>query len=348
MERLRECPGSYELSRGIQSEGSDYSDYGDEVHLYLATREQKHWDALSEDMKATAEKAISVDDTIIRMLNIRGEVKTTTERRLWSKDNKYSGKFDRLYVVGRTALLIDYKTLYGDHPKAEENLQLMTAAVLLSQHMDLDIIHTALNQPNVSPRFTLAYYDRELIDFATGFIEYVVDRAINDNGKTLKAGKHCRFCPAKPTCLVYGQHIKPVLSAGGFNGQVSRPWSPEEWALFLDKLPMVKDTIKEKEEEARRILESDPGAIPGYELAKGKTYRSISGHKQKEAFEILLAEFGIEELFEHLSTITPKKVEDMLVRRGLKPKDAKKKAQEMIGELVHETLGEPTLRKSKA
>lgn len=130
------------------------------------------------------------------------------------------------------------------------------------------------------------YTPDEVITWARERLYNGVRDAIRDQGKTLNAGKHCRFCPVLPYCPAHRQHMQDTARAAFAamppenipldNLLVSSAAAAPVDALpqvmlsdallgdLMDRIAILKPFINAVEAIAKERDAKTPGAIPGW------------------------------------------------------------------------------------
>ena len=104
-----------------------------------------------------------------------------------------------------------------------------------------------------------------------------VDVAINDNGQTLQAGEHCRWCPALAHCSAHRQHMQDTARAAF--AAVPAVNTPDPLAAMpavsisdaalgdlLDKIALLKPFIAAVEQLGKDRSEAKPNSIPNWKV----------------------------------------------------------------------------------
>jgi hypothetical protein len=165
--------------------------------------------------------------------------------------------------------LVEFKSLFGDRALAPMNYQLRTQAVAVTQEFakagrPVSGIVAALVQPNSYPKTSVCLYTPEDLLLARREILAVLDAA-DDPRAPAAPGKHCEFCPAKAQCKEHRSWVSVGLPAE-IKAMPVEPWTPQQWALFLEREGAARKWLEAKREEAKAVLEKDPAAIPGWTL----------------------------------------------------------------------------------
>jgi hypothetical protein len=210
----------------------------------------------------------------------------SVEKRIWSESwgelnqYQYSGQADLIATLadgsGRE-LILDFKTLYGDHADSPDNLQLRTLAALRYKQNGAKEVTVGIVQPNLSREVSLTKYSESHLEMAAISLTSITELIIDGDERT--AGeKQCQYCRAKSSCEEYSKWVR-----GGEEMPIelrklplSALWTPQQWKLFLSREKEVRDWITARKEEAKALLEENPDAIDGYTLSKGSTTVTVN------------------------------------------------------------------------
>jgi hypothetical protein len=224
MRRIANCPPSFKLGQLYPDPGSVDATTGDKIHAAL-----EHWgehgseDGLSIEDIQTAE--ICIDQRNELLDNWIGDEMGYTvhkEKRLVmtplgkvfddSPDLKvkvvFSGKADFVAVFGEGALVVDYKTLHGDHDHAAVNDQLRALAVLVSLRHGVSQVRVAIVQP-WKGKPTVADFDKHALNAANAWLRSVLTGEEIALPEDAKPGDWCKFCPARVNCPAF---TRPALA----------------------------------------------------------------------------------------------------------------------------------------
>ena len=313
--RVMNCPGSVALvAKMPPSASSTYADKGTLLHNVISevldqnvaphslvgTTYAEH--VLDEDM--LDEKifpALAALDAIDPDKQMEFAVETSVGFGKWLPD--VFGSADFLGRIGTKAVVLDWKFGDGVAVDAEENEQLMfyaaaamrspEAAWVFAGATEIELI---IVQPPVTRRWVTT--PKRIRSFELSLKRAVKASAAPD--APLKAGDHCRFCPAKPTC--------PVMT-----GAVDRATKVKLDALDNDLLGAYAanavllqgwiDSLNELVETKLRA-----GAkVPGWKLvAKRGTRKWVDEDKAADALNGL----GINPI--HRAVVSPAQAEKLL------------------------------------
>jgi hypothetical protein len=287
MHRVLECPASHqaELAAPEVKEDTTDADAGNEVHAILAGE-------LDED-KASTEALVMADwcnDQVSSLLSEWGrdvDHWLSEKRYAMVYDGKehrvveakqgllakvvFTGQFDRLYISGAHGLLIDFKSLRGDHASAIENPQLMSLAVLVAKKHKLETVRVALVQP-LKGKPTTADLSPAGLALAESWLIAALDAERNAGPDDLRAGKHCQYCKARFGCRVFAaaaiQEVEVIdpASIAGFDGERQRAamWAramelpAPRLAAAMNGLAMVQRYIDAIKSAAKARAGDDP------------------------------------------------------------------------------------------
>lgn len=220
MHRISNCPASFKLGRLFRDPRTRDSDSGDVTHKAIEL-----WPdpvpGLDHHQLQTVEMCVDWRNELLDNWIGEGDYTSHRERRIGLtilgkcidvEDGKklrlvFSGKADYTAISadGKNGLVIDYKTLHGDHPAADVNDQLRSLAVLLFLRHNLESVRVAIVQP-WKGRPTVADYDLESLKAAHAWVIESLKAERESQPEQTKVGDWCQHCPARVKCLQ-----KPVL-----------------------------------------------------------------------------------------------------------------------------------------
>jgi len=278
--RLVKCLGSArKISELPESTAPEHPDddanSGNKVHAYLDGNivEGRKVPKLTSSEQSTAEECEELFEKACLMAfpdESTNRIQIKSEDRLWLFDengnNVLSGQYDRRVTnyFGNRILLVDFKSLYGDHDPAADNWQLRTLAVLANENPDAQEIVVALIQPHAPDRenrLTMVEYNQADLRLAKENLLAIIG-ASNGAYAALLPGDHCIFCPAKNNCEKATSSVTELIS-------VSLQNTPLENGKVLELFKLVESVIKDAKENAKIMLAADPDSIPGWEMKQG-------------------------------------------------------------------------------
>lgn len=342
MERYLLCPGSYAAERGLPDTTSDDAETGNRIHAVLAgeTVTPPLTDDEERTMEACRSQATALLDTL---LPHRDEMHL--ERRYWW-DGEWSGKPDVVAIdtVKGHAVVIDYKTGRGDVTEAAGNMQLRALAVLVSAEHWPERVTVAIVQPLAGAVSVCEYGPDELLA-AHNEIKAIIASIHQADAIRRPSAKACKYCKAKAQC----QEARTLVET--LPAEVSRDgreivMSPERMAAFLDIAPAAEAVIEAVRAKARRMIEADPNAVPGWTLKPGAIRETITDPAQ--VFGRFVAAGGTQEQFMPCVTVTKTKLKDAVKSvTGSKGRALDAAIEAMLAGCTEEKQAAPSLAKVK-
>jgi|694.fasta_scaffold19637_13 hypothetical protein len=302
LHRVLECPGSHQAEFAAPSveEDTTEANIGNEVHAILAGELTE--DTASVEAVQTAEMCECQVSSLITewghdagnmlsekrygLTRLGGVVEVTESTKA---DVIFTGQFDRLYISGTHGLLIDFKSLRGDHATAIENPQLMSLAVLVAKKHKLTDVRVALVQP-MKGKPTTADFNANGLKLAESWLFAALDAEMEAGPDDLRAGDWCKYCKARYGCRKFQEAaiqevevIEPATIAG-MDGETQRKamWArvsdlPDaRLAAAMNGLAMVKYYVAAIEGVAKVRAKNDLGFQQFFTLREKKGRRSIT------------------------------------------------------------------------
>jgi hypothetical protein len=222
MRRIANCPPSHKLAQQYIDPGSAEASTGDKIHKAVELWGQHgSTDGLSVEELETAEMCIDQRNELLDAWIGDGDYAVHLERRLVMTGIgkvldieqvtpavvvMFSGKADFVAVAGDRALVVDYKTLHGDHDHAAENDQLRSLAALVYRRHKVKSVRVAIVQPRKG-RPTVADFDELLLDDAMAWVGGVIRAEIDATPDQVNAGDWCHYCPHRIKCSAFAEPI---------------------------------------------------------------------------------------------------------------------------------------------
>jgi hypothetical protein len=277
MDRILACPGSFALEARCPEDETEASKVGTWIHEALAGSKAQ----LVGTPRETYEKCIEITNKILEAHSFWG-ADQYTEIRLWfhADDGRalFSGKPDRVYLQHRPlgignsrALIVDYKTLYGEHEEAPSNMQLRALAVLVARRYKVGSVIVALVQPNVSPQFTIAEYGPTDLAQSMDQILAGIKAATPEARRT--PGDHCKWCKAKTICPEAARQVEKFVDEVASLGVAKM--TPKERGETLNKIKFIGTILDPVWDEIKAMLIVDPGSVDGWRVKEGNRRRVI-------------------------------------------------------------------------
>ncbi len=198
-------------------------------------------------------------------------------------DDEAFGTSDCSLVVPMNRLIVvDYKHGKGYSVDIDMNKQLMMYALGVYYELpewlreDLLWVEIIIVQPRDSSNEEgvrrMVYPISILFEYERG-LTLAIQRVRSGND-TLLAGKHCKFCPAKPTCPAFRAHMNEQAAMDFSNAElelVTLPppsvLNPEHLARLIENANLIKDWASAVLAHAHTLAERGV-KIPGYELVE--------------------------------------------------------------------------------
>ncbi len=301
-ERRVNCPGSYKLEKKMpEPPESDYATQGSVFHtameMILTADPQnakelracmadlegndlgygEQWAITAEQINAKILPAWDAWKTLVAEYGIDDyfiEVRVSLERVI-------AGAFGTVDVLGKDKNgfihVCDWKFGDGVPVAVEGNMQLSfyAAGALYDEDDEIkefceDIAGVVLHiiQPRVGDDTVLHPWitDEAFIETFVDAAVEAADQALTDDAP-VKAGKHCKWCKAKPICPA---HTDAAVEA--LNVDPSGPLTSLEIAQAMQRADLLKDWINSIYALAQNELEAG-ASIPGYKLVQKQPRR---------------------------------------------------------------------------
>lgn len=276
LERLVLCPGSWQLEKGLPSPDSEDSARGTRIHAALAVgRDSEAWKALDHDEAATAERCLRLASQAIEAWATPAPhvIDYSPPRYYLRRGIKpiFSGQPDLTAIEGnvpckyplasRRALILDYKTSWGEHTESAGNLQLMAYAVLL--HMDYGpfaSITVGIVQPLAGGPVQLTTYHLNTLQLAYNQIILAMNDAAKPDAPRRPGPKQCNFCRAKAICPEFGKQMEVTgnTQLAPTDSTLGQQILPEDLAAFYDKCSWVIRAAEKGKAWCQALVKDNP------------------------------------------------------------------------------------------
>jgi len=340
-DRLLQCRASYLLSQRAHALGQVAHQWSPEADLgtkkHLANIEGP--EVLSEAERADWESCqLKRNEFITEWLaNSQEPFTSTKEERLWLRRGirpLLTGKPDEVLRQGNRVALLDFK--FGNYRVADpaENVQLSIYALLVSR--DDDAIEEVTVQI-LSPYFDFEpfTYTRAELNQLYQSVQVVINSLSDPDEPT--PGAHCKFCPA---CLICSAARNEAETAT-LTKVIELPLG-EPAARLLTQIKRARSLFNEVEAFYKRLLEREPGAVPGWGLVPGNVMRSIED--PIKAFEHMVELFSVQEFLACCSISVPEVERSWARKKGLPASQAKESFKKFLGNLLVEKRNAPSLK----
>lgn len=297
------CRGRHLAQHGLPRTDSKYSKSGDQVHDALARRDPA---GLSPEQRQTYDHCLTIEGKLLEQFfgEHLGKVKAFVELRLWGRIEvagvgmiEHSGRPDRVYRYATRAMIIEYKTLFGDVAEAPTNEQCRDYVALAKGHfVTVDEIAVAVIQPPVTLEPTPAVYDVGAMERAE---REMWDRVVDSNNpeSPRSAGEvQCQHCLAKMNCHEYQKWAGSMVV--GMQNVLEVPvaqWTGDQCASYCRQRGIAKAWLKNCDDSIKARMEAQPDSVPGFKLRPGSVREAVTN--PQECFKRFAALGGTLEQF---------------------------------------------------
>ena len=394
--RLENCPASWHLGRrakelGLVPQAGEDAASGTRIHRALETGSDADWSALSPAEGDLAERCYEQAQRVYadwcEMVyqsspspseNPLPKLKQYVEARVGITETRShfvteltqgmpylaTGQADVLYIAGRYALIMDYKTGRGEVDAADSNAQLRGLAAIVSMLRSAPSnIRVAVIQPFCGPP-TVADYDKLALEHSSQWLRHVHDKAMI--GGEPKLGDWCQYCPARALCpakrealdtSALVQHGLPDDAKGAMMARAME-LTGEEVSSILKRERMAKWFFAAAKFAAKKKIEAGE-SVPGFEIQEVNGRRTIEDSaKAAQAVAGLLAnaEGGPAAAIIRACKINPTDLQDEIRKAsGVKPKKdgtpgrgyalTEKAAKEQLSAALGDLMTQPKSRR---
>lgn len=346
----KECQGRHLAQKGLPRKDTRFSKSGDQVHDALARRDPS---GLSPDQREVYDNCLAIEGKLLEQFfgEYLPKVKTFVELRLWvkfkdaaGKEYEHSGRFDKIHRYATRAMIVDYKTLYGEVPEAPTNEQCRDGVALAKGHfVTVDEIAVVIIQPNITLDPTPAVYDVASMQRAE---QDMFARVVASNNPTSPrhAGKlQCEHCLAKMNCHEYNAWAGSMVIA--MHNVMDVPvaqWTGEQCAMYLNQRGIAKKWLAECDEAVKTRIEADPNSVPGYRLRPGSVREAVTN--PQECFNRFAKLGGTIEQFMTVVAIGKTRLKDAIAKvTGAKGKSLEQAVAVVTADIVKVTRTAPVI-----
>lgn len=243
------------------------------------------------------------------------------------------GTCDCIILQGDTMDVIDYKFGQGVPVDANDNPQLRLYALgALNDYgiaFDVKKVKMHIFQPRLNNITQDSMTANQLIKWADKTVKPTADKAVIGAGEPC-AGEHCKFCPHAGRCKHLSDTCLDFAETHGL-GVDDYTMPPDEVSDVLAMAPVIDLWLKRVKDKALSTL-LDGGEIPGYKVVEGRGSRTWSDDLLV-ADMLKAAGYSLEDITE-TSLLSVAKMEKAI---------GKKRAEEVVGELIVRKPGAPTV-----
>lgn len=320
MYRWAECPGSVALSEGIVSESSAYAEEGTEAHELGATWLKGNGktpecddDEMLDNVRIYVDYVFSLLDAKCKLYVEHGFDLSEVYPGAYGTNDAavYNPKTKTLHVI-------DLKYGAGIYVSAKNNPQLRYYALgalleLQKEGHEIQTVVMTIVQPRCTTIEGAARSETidaiDLMEFAADLVMYAARTA--EKNAPLKAGDHCRFCPAIIKCPEV-QNVKQLVAKSEFAKTTPAEGSvpPDALAKALKAIPILEALVKRI--DAYAYQEARAGrSVPGYKLVEKRANRKWINETEVSLFLGGL-KVGDDDIFEPKKVRTPAQMEKKL------------------------------------
>lgn len=322
MYRWAECPGSVALSATVPpQESSAYAEEGTEAHELAAKWLASNGKTPECDDDEMLDNVRVYVDYVFGLLG--SKCKLFVEHGFDLSD-VYPGAYgtnDAAVYDGVNKILhvIDLKYGAGIYVSAKNNPQLRYYALgalleLQKEGHEVETVVMTIVQPRCTtiegPARSETIDAVDLMEFAADLVMYAKRTAEKD--APLKAGDHCRFCPAINICPEV-QNVKQMVAKSEFAAATAPTEGtvpPHKLAEYLKAVPLLKAMIERI--DAYAYAEARAGRpVPGYKLVEKRANRKWINETEVSLFLGSL-KVSDDDIFEPRKIRTPAQLEKKL------------------------------------
>ena len=340
MSRILSCPASVELVKLYPNEDSEASSLGTVAHSVLEDCLTFGLPPSHSDFEINEGIELALKFVEERLEEYGPKCELHVERRVRLEGTPIWGTADLIFVTPSVIHIADYK--HGYLPvKAELNAQLMTYLEGAIQEFGE---RRRYKVTVIQPRYDHAdgpirSYEPSTddLDWFRGELEYALS-----NREVIKAGKHCKYCPAMGECAAFIEWSQSIYGKALYYEMTNKHTVTDETiAELLDLADMLPGWIKSLRGAAYRRQMQDR-SIPGWKVVPGASRREF----RKDAgngLAALYSELGLPEdaLYES-SPISPATAEKH-IKSVFKGKKNNEEPLKKLNKLITAKSGAPSL-----
>ena len=271
LEAIELCPGRWQMmKKHPKREDTKDSTYGTNVHKWIeATLTGEQPPTLKTAEEEDAEMLLGkINEIIGDEWNI-----SDIERRFWLKSGEtpiFSAKPDivAIHKTGEEFLILDIKSLWGDHTESASNPQLRGQAVCVATTIGIRKGRVAIVDRFGKPE--LCHYEPADLMKADLLLRKTLKEADKPDAPRIAGEKQCAYCPALKACPE-AQAVVPKMAVTQIHS--AEIVSNADLAVLLDRCGLAEKVIGEIKAEAKRRLDADPDAFGGAWILKPGTVK---------------------------------------------------------------------------
>jgi len=360
MARVDACPASFNLSKGIPSIKSEYSERGERLHKAVEELLKGNDEILNGLSEEDKQAVLFVLEKVIEIKNNHDWFGFYLEKR-YTIDGKLTGRIDCVGVWSKGDSfgtlnydIIDYK--FGVDPvRAEGNPQLKAYALLLSELEDsqnVSLYSTYIIQPDsLGAKFTeKEYYKVELNELE---LDELLQR-IEKNEYAESIGEHCQYCPAREFCKLQKENATKGIE--NMNTEIQTIAKNEITTENATKAFELIETYKQARSQADKFCEMLENSLIEYAKSTGdERFELKQGAVRKSYDSKAVADYArtiFDSEDEYLTAFKPQ-ITDLIKmfagKQGIKQTDARRQFEKAMeeGEHVQTTYNKPKISLKK-
>jgi hypothetical protein len=352
------CAGRFLAQRGLPDVRTDDAEHGREIHEALKKQEPT---GLSVEQIDTYDACNEIERRVLAKFfgpEVAAEPPPPVrEKRLWLQwpdGLKHSGQPDTVYRKGVRALVVEYKTLFGDVPASSKNMQLRDQVVLEYANVALlKEIGSVVIQPHITYEPELCIYSEEHIVRARDEMYFRIKASHTIGSKRIPGETQCKFClaAAAATCKEYMAFASEMTIPDdrmviAIQERMPADWDPQMRKLFCERISIAQKWLNDMKAEMKRILKEDPNSIPDWELAKPAETHDLINPQQ--IFDAFASKGGTLEQFMQCIDISNGRLKEVVATvTKTKGKALKAMLDAIVGKNVVVGQKEPSLKRKK-
>ncbi len=347
IETIKLCPGSFNYKKlfprvesGDASEGTIRHDLIEQVIVGDLAID----DITDQQQHECTSRALMILKNIEKEIGVGTFDTQWLEKRVWlnhGEDKLYSAKYDllRCYRTGDSYihLLVDWKTLYGDHTPAQNNIQLLAQAMAVYRNSsEVSKIYCALAEPFPKPTYSLVEYSPDRLDELESMLQEIVGKAHEPDAPRQPGLKQCKYCDG----LGYCPEVKEEIEKASVKDERTDLATTLELAVLADKWATA---VKKRARDS--LNEGDK--IKGWKLRSSGSVKSIKDADACAQAIMATNQLDWTELLSASSISWSKLIKAWGTKRQIGRTEAIEELSNILEGVVHETPKSPSLIKSK-
>jgi len=325
-QRIALCPGSARASYGLPDSTSEYAARGNRIHAYLAAAfSGADCPSLAEEEQDTANRLMQRIEPYLPMTPRQIFV----EQELRVDDFPWTGHADLLIIgADAEALLVDWKSGWGEQEEPVANAQLRVYAVL-DWKLHFDKI-TRLRATIANPRGVMepvAYRPSDLYD-AENELLLIHQAAMKANAPRVPSPDACKYCRAfgTATCPETCKSIEAVMDV-----DPDLPALPAATLADMGRLAkLAEKRIDQVKDEIRFRLERGE-EVPGCSIGNPSEVKEIADIGK--AFE-LLPELSQDQFLAACTVSLPKLADNYAAAKTVSKAEGRRTVEAILGKVI--------------